>query len=134
MSTPGRRRGASAATVAVLLSLCGCTSVSAEEVESLGAAFAAAEADPDARCDLLAPNTRTALVEEQASTCPDAIQQVSVGGGEVASVEVWGEEAQVRLTDDTLFLTRTPDGWRVTAAGCSPRGDDLPYDCEVEAS
>ena len=43
-------------------------------------------------------------------------------------MEVWGEEAQARLTDDTVFLTRTADGWRVTAAACRSQGADLPYD------
>jgi hypothetical protein len=52
-----------------------------------------------ARCELLAPNTRAALVEE-ASGCEEAIQQIPLGSGEVASVEVWGEEAQVRLADE----------------------------------
>ena len=47
-------------------------------------------------------------------------------------MEVWGEEAQARLTDDTFFLTRTADGWRVTAAACRSRGADLPYTCRVE--
>ena len=121
-----------AALAGAVLSLCGCGSLTADEVEGVGADFAAA--DPAARCDLLAPNTRTALEEEQVSACAEAIEQAPVGGGEVVSVEVWGEEAQVRLSDDTLFLTHTDEGWRVDAAACTPQGADLPYDCEVAAS
>jgi hypothetical protein len=49
-------------------------------------------------------------------------------------VAVWGEEAQARLTDDTLFLTRTAEGWLVTAAACRSQGADLPYECQVEGS
>jgi hypothetical protein len=52
----------------------------------------------------------------------------------VTAVEVWGAEAQVRLADDTVFLTRTSDGWRVSAAACTPRGEGLPYDCRLAAS
>jgi hypothetical protein len=73
-------------------------------------------------------------VEEESSTCEEAIGQVPLGAGKVTAVEVWGEEAQVRLTDDTLFLTRTTDGWRISAAACTPQGESLPYDCRLEAS
>jgi hypothetical protein len=96
--TRGSRCATAVAAVA-LLSLCGCGGLSAGEVESLGSAFADAESDPVARCELLAPNTRAALVEE-ASGCEEAIQQIPLGSGEVASVEVSGEEAQVRLADE----------------------------------
>jgi hypothetical protein len=48
----------------------------------------------------------------------------------VESVEVWGRDAQVRLGGDTVFLTETDAGWRVTAA-CRPRGE-APYECQVE--
>ena len=34
-------------------------------------------------------------------------------------------------TGDTVFLLRFPDGWRVSAAGCTPQGE-APYDCEVQ--
>jgi hypothetical protein len=130
----GRRGRLAAAAAAVLLSLCGCGSLAADEVESVGAAFAAADGDPAEQCELLTANTRTALVEEESSTCEEAIGLVPLGAGEVTSVEVWGEEAQVRLTDDTLFLTRTTDGWRVSAAACTPQGEERPYDCQLEAS
>jgi hypothetical protein len=43
----------------------------------------------------------------------------------------WGREAQARTGTDTLFLTMTDAGWRVSAAGCSPRGE-APYACTVE--
>jgi len=56
---------------------------------------------------------------------------VPLTGGEVRQVEIWGGDAQVRLGDDTVFLTETGAGWRVTAAACEPRGE-APYDCEVE--
>ena len=46
-------------------------------------------------------------------------------------MEIWGGDAQVALADDTVFLTETDTGWRVTAAVCRVR-TDAPYDCEVE--
>jgi hypothetical protein len=52
-------------------------------------------------------------------------------GGAVRSAEVWGGAAQVVLTGDTLFLTETDDGWRVSAAGCRSRGE-APYACLLE--
>ena len=41
-----------------------------------------------------------------------------------------GQWARVRLSDDTVFLGMFAGGWRVVAAGCTPRGE-RPYDCTV---
>jgi hypothetical protein len=133
MSIRGRRCAAALTGVAALL-VSGCGSLSAGEVESVAATFAGAEDDPGARCRMLADNVVEALVEDEGASCEDAIQDVPLGTGEVTSVEVWGEEAQARLTDDTVFLTRTADGWRVMAAACTSQGADLPYDCRLEGS
>ena len=129
-----RRCGAAALTGVVALLMSGCGSLSADEVESAAATFAAADDDPAARCQLLAANVVEALVEDEGASCEDAIEDVPAGSGDVTAVEVWGEEAQARLTDDTLFLTRTADGWRVTAAACRSQGRDLPYTCALEGS
>ena len=59
------------------------------------------------------------------SNIPDA--------GQVRRVEVYGKDAVVHLEKDTVFLARFDDGWRVTAAGCTPNGD-RPYDCDVRGS
>jgi hypothetical protein len=47
-----------------------------------------------------------------------------------AATRVWGQEAQVRLAGDTVFLHRFARGWLVRAAGCEPRGE-RPYQCKV---
>jgi hypothetical protein len=133
MSTRSRPGAAATLTLAAL-ALCGCGDLSTDEVAAVGTDFATAASDPAARCELLAPNTLTALVEQESSACEEAIGTLPLGSGEVTAVEVWGQEAQVRLTDDTLFLTRTSAGWRVSAAACEPQGEDLPYDCQLEAS
>lgn len=128
------RAACSAATVAVgvVLVLSACSDVSADGATKAVEAFTAAQDDPSARCALLAPGTVSALVQDEGS-CEDAIGQLPVGSGTLLSVEVWGEEAQAKLSDDTLFLTHTSDGWRVSAAACQAQGAELPYDCRVEA-
>ena len=37
-------------------------------------------------------------------------------------MEIWGGDAQVKLTGDTVFLTETSAGWRITSAACTPAG------------
>ena len=121
-----------AALGATVLLLTGCGGLADDEVEKVAADFSGG--DGAARCDLLAPGALAALVEEESSSCEEAIDEVPLGSGEVLEVAVWGEEAQARLSDDTLFLTRTSDGWRIAAAACTPRGAEMPYDCQMETS
>ncbi len=111
--------------------LAGCASTQQPEVEKVASTFEDPSADAEARCDLLAPATLAAFEKDQTAPCSDAVAQLSVDGGDVRSVEVWGGDAQVRMAGDTVFLTETSAGWRVTAAGCTSQGD-APYDCEVE--
>jgi hypothetical protein len=129
-----RKRCAAALAGAAALLVSGCGSLSADEVTGVAAAFAGAKDDPATRCRLLADNVVEALVEEGGASCEVAIQDLPVGSGDVRSVEVWGQEAQARLTDDTVFLTRTAEGWRITAAACQSQGSDLPYQCRLEGS
>ncbi|MEV5891950.1 hypothetical protein [Nonomuraea fuscirosea] len=84
-----------------------------------------------AACGMLTRQTAEKL-PDRGQTCADALKELGLGpGGGVTSVSVWGDEAQVRLRGDTLFLRHFSDGWRISAAGCSPVRD-LPYECEVE--
>jgi hypothetical protein len=129
----GPRWSTTAVALGAVVALSACGEVPADGAEELVESFAAAQGDPSARCDLLAPGTLAALVEDEGTSCEDAIEQIPVGSGDLVSVEVWGEEAQAKLSDDTLFLTRTSEGWRVSAAACRPQGADQPYDCQVEA-
>jgi hypothetical protein len=127
-----RRRHAWAVQGAAVLLLAGCGGPSDDDVRRLAEEFAAG--DTVARCDLLAPGTRAAVVEEEQSSCEEAIEHLPLGSGDLMAVAVWGEEAQAKLGDDTLFLTRTSAGWRVTAAACRPQGQDKPYECRLEGS
>jgi len=115
--------------VGAVLVLTGCASTQEPEVERVATTFEDPSVDAETRCDLLAPATLAAL--EESEPCVEALEQVPLEGGEVRSVEVWGGDAQVQLAGDTLFLTETHAGWRVTAAACQPNGE-APYDCEVE--
>ena len=109
--------------------LAGCSSASRPEVEKVAAAFENPSVAPQARCDLLAPKTLESL--ELSSPCTDALPQLPFQGGDVRSVQVWGGGAQAKVGSDTVFLTETDGGWKVTAALCQPRGE-APYDCQVE--
>ncbi|MFI7700134.1 hypothetical protein [Nonomuraea sp. NPDC049480] len=114
------------------LALAGCavdTASPARAAERFHAALSAHQ--EEAACGMLARKTADRLPDPDQS-CADALRELKLGpGGAVTSVSVWGEEAQVRLGGDTLFLHRFGDGWRVRAAGCEPVRD-LPYECEVE--
>ncbi|MGR6922335.1 hypothetical protein ACU635_49475 [[Actinomadura] parvosata] len=114
------------------LTTVGCavdTASPARAAERFHAALAAHQ--EEAACAMLARKTADKL-PDPGQSCPDALRELRFGpGGQVTSVAVWGEDAQVRLAGDTLFLHRFTDGWRIRAAGCEPMGD-LPYDCEVD--
>ena len=126
-----RTRIGPAAVVLGTALLTGCTGLQEDEVGRVAGAFEDPVATPAERCALLAPATLQTLESDESVPCADAIGRVPLPGGAVETVEVWGGQAQVRLTGDTVFLTETPSGWRVTAAACEPRGE-MPYDCEVE--
>ena len=118
---------------ALALLATGCASADQPEVERVASVFEDPSADASARCDLLLPTAREQLEQDAQSSCADAINSLPLHGGDVADVEVWGGDAQVRLGRDTVFLSKTPGGWRVAAAACTPR-TERPYDCEVSSS
>ena len=131
MPTAHRIRCGAALGLTGLL-LTGCASTQQPEVQRVATAFENAGGDPETRCDLLTPKTQAALEQNGSQSCADAIGQLPLNGGRVESVQVWGGDAQVRMSGDTLFLTETHAGWRVSAAACTPNGD-APYDCGVKA-
>jgi hypothetical protein len=108
-----------------------CSNADEPDVRASASTFAGGDAE--ARCGLLAPATLETLVLEEETSCPEAIESLPLGTGDVVSVEVWGEDALVHLSDDTLFLTRDDGGWLVSAGACQPDGDG-PYQCQLEAS
>lgn len=127
--------GAVSAILALLLAGCaGRGSAENEPVADTATRFLASVASaPDEGCDLLAPATLEEM-EADGEQCADGLPDAAGSAPESGEprVDVYGRDAMVRWGDQTLFLARFDDGWRVTAAGCEPTGEDLPYDCEVE--
>jgi hypothetical protein len=118
------------AVTATATAIAGCASLQQPDVERVAATFMQSGAVD--RCALLAPATVAALEHDESAPCGDALAQLDLPDGQVVSSAVWGDNAQVRSTADTLFLTRTEAGWKVAAAGCTPRSD-APYLCRLEA-
>jgi hypothetical protein len=120
-----------ALTVAALgLGAAGCAAAAEPTVGAAAGQFAEALARHDgaAACTMLTDNARQEA-ETFGRSCPAQLVTLPDPGA-VQGVEVWGDTAQAHLAGDTVFLLRFPDGWRVSAAGCTPQGD-APYQCEV---
>ncbi|MEU5776434.1 hypothetical protein ABZ819_24430 [Streptomyces venezuelae] len=116
---------------------CGAGIDAREDAASRAAArFEASLRAPDAArgCAALAPGTFDELERSAEQPCakalPDAEIPLSTG---VRHVDVYGRQARVVTDRDTLFLSSFPDGWKVTAAGCTPR-PDKPYQCQIKGS
>ncbi|GAA2900671.1 hypothetical protein GCM10010517_66350 [Streptosporangium fragile] len=120
------------AAAALTACLTGCASAEDAPAEDAARQFYAAVQgrDGERACALLAPEAAESL-RTGSETCAAAVVGLDLPGGDILGVQVWGDEAQVRMTRDTVFLHRFPKGWLVRGAGCEPRGD-LPYDCEVK--
>lgn len=118
--------------VASLILASGCSVDTGPPARTAERFYAALAADrPDEACALLAPKTAEKL-PDPGQTCGQALDELGLsGGGPAGAISLWGDEAQVKLGEDTLFLHRYSGGWKVKAAGCQPRGEQ-PYDCEVE--
>ena len=122
-----------AATVVVVA---GCGSVASRGQAASSAAQRLLNAvdrkDGAAACALLAPQTAAEVVQSAQQDCAEAILDQNLPRpGAVTGDDVYGQWARVRLSDDTIFLAMFAGGWRVVAAGCTPRGE-RPYDCTVQ--
>jgi hypothetical protein len=119
-----------------VLALAGCSSVG-ERGEAAGSVAvklmtAVDSKDGASACATLAPDTLAELEQSAGKPCAEAILDEDLPKpGPVTGTDVYGQWAQVRLSDDTLFLAVFPGGWRVVAAGCTPRGE-RPYDCTLQ--
>ncbi|SEL72256.1 hypothetical protein [Nonomuraea pusilla] len=118
--------------VAVVLCASGCAADPAGPARTAERFHAELSAHrEESACALLARVTAEQL-PDPGQSCADALRELRLdAGGPIRAVSVWGEDAQVRMAGDTLFLHRYADGWRVRAAGCAPV-PGRPYDCDVE--
>ncbi|MFE7183447.1 hypothetical protein [Streptomyces erythrochromogenes] len=128
--------GSGLAGVIALLLLTGC-GASAARVKGARDAVrvferALASRDYAAACDVLAPETRAQLEQDEKQACAPALEgqglPVSIA---VRRPEVYGRQAVVRAEGETLFLSQFTGGWRIVAAGCNSQGDE-PYRCVVK--
>jgi hypothetical protein len=111
----------------------GCTPAGEQAARQTAEQFQAAVRTQDAAtaCRLLSDEARSSLESASTRPCPEALAALVLPTGQVGPDEVWGRNAQVVLDSGALFLAEFRAGWRVTAAGCTPRPDQ-PYDCQVE--
>ena len=124
---------------ASLLVLAGCGTSDGRAAAASGVATrmlrAVADSDGATACALLAPRTAAEVADSQEESCAQAIvKQHLPAPGAIRSTQVFGQWAQVRLDDDIVFVAAFGGGWRVVAAGCTPRAQDEPYHCSVQGS
>jgi hypothetical protein len=136
----GRRRAAYrrlVRTVAVLAVgglFAACTGPGADQAGQVAESFERlAGDDPAKACDLLAVKTREEVEKSAEKSCAEALGDEDLPDpSAVQSVDVYGHDAIVRLGNDTVFLARFPDGWRITAVSCRPGSSEAkPYDCDI---
>ncbi|OAR26561.1 hypothetical protein A8W25_12540 [Streptomyces sp. ERV7] len=114
---------------------CGASSGRVDGARDASRAFqrAVAAGDYAAACGLLAPGTRRQLEEDEKKPCGQALpgqELPTAGPGD--SAEVYGRQAAISAGGQKLFLAQFTGGWKVVAAGCTPRGGEKPYRCVVK--
>jgi hypothetical protein len=94
---------------------------------------AVAAGDGAAACAQLTAATRQAVASDEKAPCSRAVLGLGLsGGGRVGDADVYVTSGIARVGDEAAFLDQTPHGWRISAAGCTPNRDDMPYDCDLE--
>lgn len=114
--------------------LAGCNGPGVTEASGVATSFdQLAKADAAKACQLLSEQTRHKVEKDSKAPCDQALGNEDLPeASAVRVVDVYGHDARVVLEQDTVFLARFPDGWKVTAAGCKPAADpDQPYECAI---
>jgi hypothetical protein len=117
-----------------LIAVSACTGPGADQAAQVADSFERlAPDDASQACDLLAPRTREEVEKAAKKTCAEALPDEDLPDpSPLTSVDVFGHDAIARFGNDTVFLARFPEGWRITAAGCQAGPSDAkPYDCDV---
>lgn len=119
---------------ALLSSGCGSPGGDAALHVANGFYGAVASHDGAGACQYLAPRTRHELESSTGKACARAVLAEDIpsvrGEGEVRR---FGNQAEVKLVGDTVFLAEFSTGWKVVAAACTPRAA-LPYDCQIKGA
>ncbi|MEV0253946.1 hypothetical protein AB0H82_06655 [Streptomyces sp. NPDC050732] len=130
----GTRWGVAAALSCCTLSGCGDVGAREDGAARAVTRFEAGLRASDAArgCGALAPGTRDELEQSADLPCARALPDAGLPtAAEVRHVDVYGRQARVVTDRDTLFLSSFPDGWKVTAAGCTER-PEKPYQCLIK--
>ena len=123
-------------TAGLLASVSGCADMNPGTSEAGTTALefhtAMNSGDHARACGLLIQSAVEKLEAGERGTCAEKLAQLDVPvAASVQKSASYGRNAQVVMDEDTLFLARSGGGWKITAAGCTARGE-RPYDCEVE--
>lgn len=93
---------------------------------------ATAGRDGAGACARLSVRAAHELERSEGEPCAQAVLSADVpDASDVRDVQVWGARGLVVLDHDAVFVSQFDAGWRVVAAGCSPR-KDRPYECTVK--
>jgi hypothetical protein len=129
-----RARAAAFVLLALALSGCGTSTHERDARESVQRFFAAVSShDGPAACDELSEETVSEVEKSEKTPCRQGILSEEVSPAPVVAVNVYMHSAQAKLRGgEAVFLDLTPQGWKLTAAGCK-RQPGKPYQCELES-
>jgi hypothetical protein len=122
---------------ALLLAVMGCgASDRAPDAAAVAERFHAAleRQDGGAACAELSEETASKLEQQEEMPCEQAVLSLDLpSGGTAAATDVYVTNASVTLAEGgTTFLDEGPQGWKVSASGCTPAAPNLPYECLLE--
>jgi hypothetical protein len=125
------------ATCGAAVLLTACSSSQSGDVSITAQKFYSAVADLDGptACALLSPDARTELEQSAGKACAEGVLEEALPEStRHERARVYGTMAIVRAGDDTMFLSRFPTGWLITAVGCQLTERAERYDCTVAGS
>jgi hypothetical protein len=134
---PGRAAGAALIPVALLAAGCG-TAGDRRDARAVTQRFidAVHRRSGERACAQLDAAARQTLEQQAKAPCVRAVTTLQIAARRTAHAVVYLDDARVDLAGgragEAVFLGRTPAGWRISAAGCTPQGE-RPYDCDLEA-
>ncbi|MFN2615724.1 MAG: hypothetical protein ABR581_01225 [Thermoleophilaceae bacterium] len=89
--------------------------------------------DGAAACRELSDDARSSLESQEKKPCDQAVLSLGLSSSPIGPVQVYVTDARANLTGgEAVFLDQTPQGWKISAAGCKPK-HEKPYDCELQA-